>query len=99
MHIFKYFPVFYFRLHKYNMKFDLKKVFSLLKLVKKIRLCVGKQAVAIKEVTDDATDKKVDAVAEKIDEVLEKIEEVGTQVLPALPPSPVPEEEKKEDVN
>lgn len=78
------------------MKFDLKKI---LELLKKIRLCVGKQAVAIKEVTDDATDKKIDEVANKIDDVIETIEAAGSIILPVLPPSPVQEgeEEKKEE--
>ncbi len=77
------------------MKFDLKKV---LQLLKKIRLCVGKQAVAIKEVTDDATDKKVDEVTNKINDVIETIEAAGEMILPVLPPSPVQEgEEEKKD--
>jgi hypothetical protein len=76
------------------MKFDLKKI---LQLLKKIRLCVGKQAVAIKEVTDDATDKKIDEVANKIDDVIETIEAAGEMILPVLPPSPVQEGEGEEE--
>jgi hypothetical protein len=73
------------------MKLNLKKI---LELLKKLRICVGKQAVVITDLTDDATDKKVEAVVDKIEDVIEMVENViesSAAVLPELPPSPTPE--------
>ena len=88
------------------MKFDLKKLIGLLG---KLRLCVKKQAVLVMEVTDDATDKKIEQIAEKIDDIIEStlavmgvvdvVTSAPESVKPelTLPASPIPEQDEEKE--